>query len=158
MSTWLERLKPVFGPRGCYENGMRRSLQTVILYEAKRIVAPRLASLRPFQRKAAFLDQAKALIETCDFLFPYQKEEVMWRTAASRQPLTAEMAWKRQKLTEKELEHLSKTIIKPLMQSNKRLTHEQACGMLVQTLFVSRCAMRCDGCCGTAIVNICWCE
>jgi hypothetical protein len=54
MSTFQERLKTLIGQRG-YEPSMRRSLQSVVLQEAKRCVAPRFSSLRPFQRKVAFM-------------------------------------------------------------------------------------------------------
>ena len=133
MSTWEDRLKAVMGGRG-YENCMRRSLQSVILYEAKRCVAPRLPSLRPFQRKLAFVDQAHALVESLDFLFPHQKEEILWRTAVSKEVLTAEMAWKREKLIEKELANLSKQI-KPFLGRGR--SHQESCDMLTQMLFVS---------------------
>jgi len=133
MATWQDRLKAVIGPRG-YENCMRRSLQTAILYEAKRCVAHRLPSLRPFQRKAAFMDQAFALLDSLDFLYPHQKAEILWRTASSKEQLDADIAWKREKGIEKELEKLAAEM-KPLVAKAK--THEEACNMLVQTLYES---------------------
>jgi len=133
MSTWEERLKAVMGGSG-YENSMRRSLQSVILYEAKRCVAPRLSSLRPFQRKLAFIDQAHALVDTLDFLFPHQKQEILWRTATSKEALNADMAWKRERLVERELANLSKEI-KPFLGRGR--SHQECCDMLVQMLFVS---------------------
>lgn len=131
MATWQDRLKAVIGPRG-YENCMRRSLQTAILYEAKRCVAHRLPSLRPFQRKAAFMDQAFALLDSLDFLYPHQKAEILWRTASSKEQLDADIAWKREKGIEKELAVLSATI-KPFVPKAK--THEEAVNLLVQDMY-----------------------
>lgn len=131
MSTWQDRLKAAIGPRG-YENCMRRSLQTVILYEAKRCIAHRLSSLRPFQRKAAYMDQANALLESLDFLYPHQKTEVLWRTASSKETLDSEIAWKREKGIEKSFLELSKKI-KGFMPKAK--THNDACDLLIQHLF-----------------------
>lgn len=82
MATFQERLKHAIGARG-YEHCMRRSVQTVILFEAHRCISDKLPSLRPFQRKLAFFDQAMALLEGTNLL-PHQKDEVMWRTGTSR--------------------------------------------------------------------------
>jgi hypothetical protein len=130
-SSWLDRLKMVIGPRG-YENCMRRSLQTVLLYEAKRCVANRLSSLRPFQRKAVLNDQVLALLESLDFLYPHQKSEILWRTGSSKEAMDADVAWKREKGIEKELETLAQKI-KPYV--GKASSHTEACNMLVQNLF-----------------------
>lgn len=97
MATWLDRVKDVLGEGG-YSEQMRRSLQTIVLHEAFRCIKPRLGTLRPFQRKAAFIDQAHALVQTMDFLYSHQREEILWRTATSKEPMSAEIAWKRQKL------------------------------------------------------------
>lgn len=56
MSTWQERLKVAVGPRG-YDGSMRRSVQTVLLYEALRCIESTHQKLRPFQRKLAHIDQ-----------------------------------------------------------------------------------------------------
>lgn len=133
MATWHDRVKDLIGPGG-YENCMRRSLQTVILYEAKRCVAPRLSSLRPFQRKLAFFDQALGLVDSLDFVFPHQKDEILWRTATSREVMTPEVGWKRVKLVEKELQRLTEQI-KPFLAPGR--THEIAVNMLVKDLHVS---------------------
>ena len=92
MASFQERFKQALGPRG-YEQCMRRSVQTVILYEAHRCIASRLSSLRPFQRKLAFFDQALALLAQSDLL-PHQREEVMWRTGTSKESMQPETAWK----------------------------------------------------------------
>lgn len=131
MSTWQDRLKGAIGSRG-YENCMRRSLQTVLLYEAKRCVAHRLPSLRPFQRKAAYMDQILALLESLDFLYPHQKSEVLWRTASSKDQLDPDIAWKREKGIEKEMATLAKKV-KPFVA--KAQTHEEAVNLLIQDLY-----------------------
>jgi hypothetical protein len=85
MATWQERVKGIFGPNGYDNSTMRRSLQAIVLYEAKRCASKALATMKPFQRKAAFLDQCKALVESLDLLYPHQKAEVLWRTATSKE-------------------------------------------------------------------------
>lgn len=132
MSTFQERIKAVIGPRG-YEGVMRRSLQSVILYEAKRCIAPRFGSLRPFQRKCAFMDQAHALIDSLDFLLEHHKAEILWRTATSKEQLQPDFAWKRMKLIEKEMEMIANSKIKPFLARGR--AHEEACDLLVQSLF-----------------------
>ena len=85
MASWNDRVKALFQPKGYDSNTMRRSLQMIVLYEAKRCASRALATMKPFQRKAAFLDQCKALVESLDMLFSHQKPEVLWRTATSKQ-------------------------------------------------------------------------
>lgn len=148
--TFQDRLKHAIGPRG-YENCMRRSVQSVILYEAHRCVEARLPSLRPFQRKLAFFDQANALLDTLDFLHMHQKEEVMWRTATSKETLMPEVAWKRMRLIDRELVKLSEKV-QPFIdkvklsneeeiggattsQQKERSTHMQSCDLLVQSWY-----------------------
>lgn len=146
------------GERG-YENCMRRSVQTVILFEANRCLQSRLQTLRPFQRKIAFFDQAKALVDQCDLL-PHQREEVMWRTGTSKEPMaietvslfflkgssnlfhfshilesilsTKKKAWKRMKLIEKELEKLLDKV-RPLFREG--MSHEECCNEFIQKQF-----------------------
>ena len=131
MSSWQERLKVAIGPRG-YDSCMRRSLQTVILYEAKRCIEPKLPDLRPFQRKSAHVDQMLALLECLTFILPHQKEEIMWRTGSSKEPLTAEIAWKRAKSVDIEMEKLAKAL-KPFIVAGK--THNEIVDSLVQSMF-----------------------
>jgi hypothetical protein len=131
MTTWQERLKVAIGPRG-YDFSMRRSLQTVVLFEAKRCIEPKLPSLRPFQRKSAHIDQMLALLDSLSFLLPHQKEEVMWRTGSSKESLTPEIAWKRAKSVDIELEKLAKAVT-PFIVAGR--THSEIVDMLVQSLF-----------------------
>jgi hypothetical protein len=131
MSTWQERLKVAIGPRG-YDSCMRRSVQTVLLYESKRCVEPKITALRPFQRKSAHVDQMFALLETLTFLLPFQKEEIMWRTATSKEPINPEIAWKRAKSVDNEMANLAK-VIRPLIAAGK--THDETVDLLVQSSY-----------------------
>lgn len=133
MMTWSDRLKIAIGPNG-YDDCMRRSVQTVILYEAKRCVQPRLAELRPFQRKAVFMSTAVALLDSLDIMYPHQKAAIFWRTATSRELLDAEISWKRVKKIEREMSELSEKI-KPFL--NSRRSHDQAVDAMIQHMFVS---------------------
>ena len=112
IDTWHSRLKAVIGPHG-YDSCMRRSLQTCILYEAKRIVSPQLEMLKPFQRKFAFMDQAKALLQTIDFVPVHERDEIFYRTKCSMEMFKPDVAWKRAQTVDKELETLAE-LIKPL--------------------------------------------
>lgn len=133
MATFLDRFKQAVGVRG-YEPNLRRSIQTVLLYEANRCIESRLKDMRPFQRKLALYDQLTALVEMIDFFLPHHKEEVMWRTGTSKEAMTADVAWKRMKLIEKELESV-RYKIEPLWSSDK--THEMVMNEFIQKQFVS---------------------
>jgi hypothetical protein len=133
--SFHHRLKGAMGERG-YEHCMRRSVQTVILYEAHRCISDRLPSLRPFQRKLAFFDQAMALVDTAsDYLLPHQQEEIMWRTGTSKEPMQPETAWKRMKLIEKEVEKVVEKI-RPLCEEGR--AHEEVCTDYIQQQYVSK--------------------
>ena len=131
--TWHTRIKAVIGPHG-YDSSMRRSLQTCILYEAKRIVLPKLDMLKPYQRKFAFMDQAKALLQSIDFVPDHERNEIFYRTKCSMEMMQPDVAWKRAHLIDKELETLAEQI-KPFCAPDR--THEQAVNSLVRDLFVS---------------------
>lgn len=131
MSTWQELAKAACGDRG-YEVAMRRSLQTVLLFEAVRCLGPKLPALRPFQRKAVYMDQVHILLESLDFLDPTQKSELLWRTASSKEEMDSEIAWKRAKTIQKDLEGLQMKI-RPIVP--RASTHEEAVQMLVQSLY-----------------------
>mmetsp|Transcript_13804 Transcript_13804/g.32106 ORF Transcript_13804/g.32106 Transcript_13804/m.32106 type:complete len:310 (+) Transcript_13804:80-1009(+) len=129
MATWEDRLGQVFG--NGYENCYRRSLQTIILYEANRCVADTMPSLRPFQRKVAYWDMANALVDSLSSLAPHQKEEVMWRTGTSKEAMQPDTAWKRRKLLNKELEKIAEAVT-PFMEGR---THDQAVDAYIQQQF-----------------------
>lgn len=131
VSSWLDRLKLLLGPRG-YDHSMRRSIQTIVIYEAKRCIQPRVGDLRPFQRKVALVDQAQALVNTLDFCLPHHKAEILWRTSTSRENVTPEICWKRFQLVQKELERLADQI-KQYMAPDR--SHQEAVDLLEQNLF-----------------------
>jgi len=133
MATFQARIEAELGPRG-YENCMRRSVQSVVLYEAHRCVSPQLTSLRPFQRKLAFFDQANALLESLTFMHAHQKSEVMWRTATSKEIMQPDVAWKRRTLIERELSKLREKI-KDHMDKSKN--HNVACDAMAQVMYES---------------------
>mmetsp|Transcript_10882 Transcript_10882/g.30107 ORF Transcript_10882/g.30107 Transcript_10882/m.30107 type:complete len:306 (-) Transcript_10882:1733-2650(-) len=130
-SPWLERVKNLLGPRG-YDPSMRRSVQTLVIYEAKRCIQPRIGDLRPFQRKVALVDQAQALVNTLDFCLPHHKAEILWRTSTSRETVTPEICWKRFQLVQKELDRLSE-MIKQFMAPER--SHQETVDELEQHLF-----------------------
>jgi len=132
MSSFTERLKAALGHQG-YDSSVRRSVQTALLYEAYRCIADKIPSMRPFQRKAAFYDQAQALLEATDFL-PHHQIEIMWRTGTSKETLTPETAWKRVRLVEKELEKIREKV-KPLCAEHK--SHDTIVNEYIQQQFVS---------------------
>ena len=133
MSTWLERLTLLIGPRG-YNDCMRRSLQSVILYEARRCIEDDLPGMKPFQRKIALMDQANGLIESLPFLLPHQREEILWRTATSKEHLNGDIAYKRIQQINKELQKLAK-LVKQFIEPTT--THQDWVNRLEQFLFVS---------------------
>jgi hypothetical protein len=139
MVTFRERLNQALGPRG-YDVSLRRSLQSVVLFEAKRCVAEfearrtaqHLPPLRVFQRKALHWETAKNLLESTD-LQPYQCEEVTWRTCTSKLPLGDDTSWKRVKIIEKELSKLADQI-RPYQTDG--LSSDEAVDIYVQGLYV----------------------
>jgi len=142
MSTFSERLSSAIGPRG-YDHGLRRSIQSVALFEAKRILAQieaqrtaeNVVALRAFQRKHVHWEAAKASLETTD-LQPHQCAEVLWRTGTSKEALGAETAWKRSKMIDKELKALCDAI-GPIQAAVPGRTHEEAIDEYIQQQFVS---------------------
>eukprot|EP00934_Nitzschia_sp_Nitz4_P002564 Nitzschia sp. Nitz4//scaffold180_size44305//19578//20627//NITZ4_007238-RA/size44305-processed-gene-0.10-mRNA-1//1//CDS//3329539464//2554//frame0 len=130
MTTFLERFKQELGDRG-YESSIRRSVQAVVLYEAKRCVASRLAAMRPFQRRVALYDQVKAL-STALGLLPHQQEEILWRTGTSKEPIDSDLAWKRVKLIERDISNL-RAKIKPFCQEG--MAHDEIMDKYIQHIY-----------------------
>lgn len=129
MATFQDRLKQLVGPKG-YEPVMRRSIQTVVMFEAQRCIQEKLPSLRPFQRKIAHFNQLLALLETLDFIPANLRKEVLWRTGTSKEAMNNEIAWKRSRTIEKELSKLASSKIRPLV--DEGMSHAQACDAIVQ--------------------------
>lgn len=140
MATFSERLRAAIGPSG-YDASLRRSIQSVALYEAKRVLiqmetqrtVDNLPSLRAFQRKHVYWELAKAVLETSD-LAPHEQTQVWWRTGTSKEPLGAETAWKRAKNIEKELKSLEETI-RPLLAEAQ--SDDEAIDTFIRQSFVS---------------------
>jgi len=132
-NAWQNRLKLIIGPRG-YQNYMRRSMQTVVLHEAKRSIVSRLPPLRPFQKRALLLGQVYNLLEQLDVLSPEEKEAVLWRTQKNRVQIDDMTAWKRTKIIERDLAKLREQI---RSYEHPRRTHQESVNMLVQASYVS---------------------
>lgn len=86
-----------------YNNSMRRSVQTAILYEANRCHQESYNSMKPFQRKIALFETCKDILSTLTFIPVYHRIEVLFRTATGKTPLTPELAWRRMKLIDREI-------------------------------------------------------
>lgn len=124
------------GPGGYHEQ-MRRSVQSAILYEAFRAVEPTMSSLRPFQRKAAYMEQCQHLLQLLvddGLLTPHQSTEIMYRTMSSQAPLDGVAAFTRHRGLVQELEQLAEQI-KPFWVTGR--SHEEAVDRLAHHLFVS---------------------
>ena len=131
---WQERLKRIIGPTG-YQPYMRRSMHTIVLYEAKRCITPRLSRLRPFQKRALLLSMVHNVLWEIDFMTAADKESVLWKTQRSREQLDAVTAWKRCKLIQRDLDKLLLEI--PRYMAPMR-PHSVAVEMMVQAMFVSQ--------------------
>ncbi|KAG7345884.1 hypothetical protein IV203_004951 [Nitzschia inconspicua] len=105
MSTFNDRLNTALG--GPFEPFMRRSIQTVILFEAHRCLKEKFPSMRPFQKKMAIFDQANYLLNGTSLL-PHQREEVMWRTGTSKEVLNPDMMWRRTRVVVQDVHKLAK--------------------------------------------------
>jgi len=129
------RLNASIGRR--YSNSMRRSVQTVVLFEANRCLKERYHVLRPFQRKVALFDTARDIIETLDFIPVYHRMEIMFRTATAKLPLSPDLTWRRMKVIDREIKKSLIPKIAPLLHASK--THENVCREFIQREYVSTC-------------------
>jgi hypothetical protein len=116
-AAWVDRVRDALGPSGYSHdnnNKFRKSLQTAVLFEAKRSVdAAATHRLKSYQRKYALLQQAETLLDElvhARVVTPLQRNEVLWKTASSRQALDAVTAWKRVKAVERELHSLAEQV------------------------------------------------
>lgn len=105
-----------------------------------RCIAQVMPSLRPFQRKVAYIEMANALVESLDFIPPHQRCEILWRTGTSKEPMNADNAWKRRKLLTKDIESIRDAIT--ARASGSELDHDEAIDSYVRNLFVSLCDAR----------------
>lgn len=132
-ATFQTRLKNIMN--GTYNPSMRRSVQTIVLYEADRCLKSVYKQLRPFQRKIALYDCAADLVNTLDWIPAGHAMEVMYRTASGKTPLSPDLAWRRMKIIDREI---AKTIIpgvKPFI--CPELTHQQACDAYIESQYQS---------------------
>lgn len=93
--------------------------------------------MRPFQRKLAVLDQAKALVDAmaADIVPPHQRGEILWRTMSSKELLDSEAIWKRAKTIEKELKLLAERIVPHWVPGKE---HSETVNEYVQRQYVRR--------------------
>eukprot|EP00542_Grammatophora_oceanica_P011753 CAMPEP_0194046498 /NCGR_PEP_ID=MMETSP0009_2-20130614/21305_1 /TAXON_ID=210454 /ORGANISM="Grammatophora oceanica, Strain CCMP 410" /LENGTH=388 /DNA_ID=CAMNT_0038691813 /DNA_START=251 /DNA_END=1417 /DNA_ORIENTATION=+ len=139
--TWQDLVKASFAAPsdGQYKNFMRRSLQAVVLYETQRCCKDRLPALRPFQRKIAFFDMAKALVCTLGsddtFLTSEQQAQILWRNNASQELMDENNCWNRRKMILQEMENINKDM-KELMQAGR--TQEEALKEYLQQKFTRK--------------------
>jgi len=127
-TSFPDRLAESIGGR--YSAAMRRSVQTVVLYEANRCLKDRYSALRPFQRKIALYDTAVDLINTVEVIPPYLRNEIMYRTASGKLPLSADLAWRRMKLIDREIQKIIIPKITPFFGSDK--DHKDICNEFIQ--------------------------
>jgi len=119
--------------KGTYNASMRRFIQTISLYEADRCLKNRYKVLRPFQRKIALYDVCADLIETLKFIPDYHRVSIMFRTASGKIPLTPELAWRRMKQVDKDIE---KTITPELATLfSEDIPHDEVCQKYIQKQF-----------------------
>ena len=120
-----------------HPHSVRRSIQSAVIFEAYRSLEDQLPTMRPFQRKVAVLDQAKALVDAmgADVVPPHQRVEILWRTMSSKEHLDSEAIWKRAKTIEKELKLLAERI-QPHWAPGKE--HSETVNEYVQRQYVRR--------------------
>lgn len=152
MATFHERLHEAIAEYGGeYDPVMRRSFQTVLMFEANRCLKDKLPALRPFQRKLAVFDQAKYLLEEISgesslvgLKTRAKQEEIMWRTATSKESLNPETMWSRAtrltKDVEKVAEQVRQFIKHKLADSNDKTiksasTHEETYRLFVENTY-----------------------
>lgn len=122
---------------GAYQTNMRRSLQSVALYEADRCLKHRYPQLRPFQKKYALYSTAIDLLSTLDFLNDYHRQEIMFRTNSSKEPLAPDLAWRRMKLIQREINQTILPQAKKFLEDdiNKEKSHDEFCELLLQNMY-----------------------
>jgi len=120
--------------KGHFDESMRRSIQSVALYEANRCLVDRYSSLRPFQRKIALVSTAVDLIATLDFISETNQAEAMYRTQRSKEPLAPDLAWRRMKLIEREVKNSILPKVKE-MEGAEDMSHEKICHEYLQNKY-----------------------
>lgn len=119
-----------------YNNSMRRSVQTAILYEANRCHQEAYNSMKPFQRKIALFETCKDILSTLTFIPVYHRIEVLFRTATGKTPLTPELAWRRMKLIDREIGQQILPKFSELWNTHgSDKTHDYVCDQFLQQEF-----------------------
>jgi len=118
---------------GKYSASMRRFIQTISLYEADRCLKNRYKVLRPFQRKIALYDVCVDLIDTLKFIPEYHRLSIMFRTASGKVPLTPELAWRRMKQVDKDIDKTVVPDLRSLLDEDK--PHDDVCQEYIQKQF-----------------------
>jgi len=124
--------------KGKYEPYMRRSLQSVALYEANRCLEARYSQLRPFQKKYALFATAVELLKSLDYLTFVQRQAILFRTKSSREPLEPNLAWNRMKPIAREIGTSILTAgYREVIESdeNKDKSHDEICDLLLQKMY-----------------------
>jgi len=152
MTSFHERLHQAIAEySGEYDPVMRRSFQTVLMFEANRCLKDKLASLRPFQRKLAVFDQATYLLEEISgepslvgLTTKEKGESIMWRTATSKESLNPESMWSRASRLSKDVEKVAKQVREYIKEKsadsdNKKITskstHEETYRSFVESTY-----------------------
>jgi len=137
--TFQNRVRDAF--KGKYAQVMRRSLQSIVLWEAHRSLESQYAKLRPFQRKYALYATAVELLKTLDFLDYYQRQEVMFRTIASREPTPVDVTWKRMRVLEREVASAVLPRVRAVLAADaaegtgRERTHDELCAAVLQLAY-----------------------
>jgi len=125
---FADRLSAAIGGR--YDPAMRRSVQTVVMYEANRMLQDQYDSLRPFQRKSILFETCKELLNSLEFIPEYLRAEILYRTVTSKIPLTPELVWRRMKVIDKEISKSILSAITPFLKEGK--SHDDVCEDFIQ--------------------------
>ena len=89
--------------------------------------------------KFALFATAVDLLETLDFLDYYDRQEIMFRRKALKDPLTPDVAWRRMKMISGEINEKILPKAKELIEDddNSEKSHEEICALLLQSMYVS---------------------
>mmetsp|Transcript_15955 Transcript_15955/g.22843 ORF Transcript_15955/g.22843 Transcript_15955/m.22843 type:complete len:156 (+) Transcript_15955:306-773(+) len=132
-TLFSDRLAAAVGGR--YDPAMRRSVQTVLMYEANRIVQEKYDTLRPFQRKSILFDTCTDLLNSLHFIPEYLRGEILFRTVTGKVPLSPELVWRRMKVIDKEISKSILSAITPFLKEGK--SHDDVCEDFIQHQYVS---------------------
>ncbi|KAL3764267.1 hypothetical protein ACHAWU_004079 [Discostella pseudostelligera] len=133
MSSFSDAVKGAINSK--YHSSMRRSLQSVVLYEADRCLNAQYPVMKPFQRKWALVATAIELLKSLDFLNDYQRQEIMFRTGTSKEQLPPVLAWRRMKLIAREISQTILPNAQKLVEEGPTRSHDEICELLLEMDF-----------------------